>query len=145
MAVSASISETFCINIDTADAAAAQDTQTVDVGRACQILFVQFTMADGAGGSTWQFQSRADGTGAWQDMMGVGADAVMSNKINNAAALTQNLANGSIPMIFVPIDGNILTSPAGQLRIIAGGANSSYVARYICVAQTPAPLTIVTT
>ena len=144
MAVSASICETFCVVIDTADAVKSLDTQTVDVGRSCQILFVQFTMVEGDNGSTWQFQLRADGTGAWEDMMG----AVMPNKINNAQAVSQSGTNGSVPLIFVPTDYNTLTSPAGQLRIVAGGGvgkDSSYVARFICVAQTPASLPIVTT
>ena len=58
----ASIGSTFCVTIDCSGDAAAQATQTITVGRPCQVLLIEVIFATVTGGTTTlQFNSDATG------------------------------------------------------------------------------------
>lgn len=138
----ASIGSTFCITIDTSADAAAQATQTITVGRPCQIILIEVIYVTVTGGTTTlQFQSDATGSAGYTDMFG----GAVASKINNVNAVAQATASGSGSLVLTPTAGTTITDAAGTLRIVAGGANTNYVVRYICTAQTPEAITVTTT
>ena len=140
MAVS-SIGSTFCVTVDCTADAPAQATHTITVGRACQVLLIEIVFATVGGGATVQVLSDATGSAGFTDMFG----GALNVEINNVALVAQSAATGAGAMVLSPTAGATLTSESGQLRIAIGTANSNYVARFICTAETPQAIAVTTT
>lgn len=138
----ASIGSTFCVTIDCSGDAAAQATQTITVGRPCQVLLIEVIFSTVTGGTTTlQFNSDATGSAGYTDMFG----GAVASKINNVNLVAQAAASGGGSIVLSPEAGTTLTSASGKLQVVAAGANTAYVVRFICTAQTPEALTVTTT